>query len=90
MAPIPDGSGRNVISTFGGLLRRGGQQGTFLDDPLGGAYLDTTTSETEIGPFAYGMTSVAFHPDFANSGADGFGKLYSLVTETAKSQSQRL
>ncbi len=85
MVPIPDGSGRNVISTFGGLLRVVDGNGTFLDNPLGGPYLDTTTSETEIGPFAYGMTSVAFHPDFANSGADGFGKLYSLVTESAKS-----
>lgn len=84
MVPIPDGSGRSVISTFGGLLRVIDSNGTFLDDPLGGAYLDTTTPNTEIGPFAYGMTSVAFHPDFASSGTDGFGKLYSLVTEAAK------
>ncbi len=62
--------------------------GTLLDAPLGGAYLNTTTSETEVfqdGQGAYGMTSIAFHPDFANAGAEGFGKLYALVTEVAKS-----
>ncbi len=89
MVPIPDGSGRNVISTFGGLLRVVDGNGTFLDSPLGGAYLNTTTSETEIGPFAYGMSSVAFHPEFAVPGADGFGRIYALVTETAKSVSNQ-
>lgn len=85
MTPIPDGSGRSVVSTLGGLLRVVDSSGTFLDHPLGGPYLDTSTAETEIAPGAYGMTSVAFHPDFANSGTAGFGKLYSLVTESAKS-----
>ena len=85
MVPIPDGSGRLVISTFGGLLRVVDSNGTFLDTPLGGAYLDSTTADTEIAQGAYGMTSVAFHPDFANAETDGFGKFYTLVTESAKS-----
>ncbi len=84
LTPIPDGSGRNVISTFGGLLRVVDSSGAFLDSPLGGPYLNTLTPETEIGPFAYGVTSVAFHPDFTDPGAAGYGRLYTLETEAAK------
>ena len=84
MVPIPDGSGRLAVATFGGALRVLDADGNFLDAPLGGSYLDLTTAETEIAPGAYGTTSVAFHPDFVNSGAAGFGKIYALVSEAAK------
>lgn len=81
MLPFPDGSGRNLISTFGGALRVVDSSGVALDAPLGGPYLDTTTTRTDIQLGAYGTTSVAIHPDFSTSGAAGFGKIYALVTE---------
>ncbi len=84
MLPIPDGSGRRLISTLGGMLRVVDMAGNFLDESLGGAYLDTNTVETVTGPFGYGLTSFAFHPEFAQTGANGFGKLYALVAEQPK------
>ena len=84
LVALPDGSGRNLVSTFGGLLRVVDNDGNFLDAPQGGAYLNTNTAATDIGPFAFGLTSVAVHPDFATAGAEGFGKIYALVTEEAR------
>ena len=83
IVPIPDGSGRMVVSTLGGFLRVMDADGN-VSTANNGVYLNTNTAETNIQPFAYGLTSVAFHPDFANAGAPGFGKLYVLVTEAAK------
>ena len=83
MAMIPDGSGRMVVSTLGGLLRIIDADGNILS-ANSGVYLNTNTSETAIAPFAYGVTSVAFHPDFANSSSPGFGRFYVLVTEAPK------
>lgn len=80
---IPDGSGRMVASTLGGLLRIMDADGNFAAGNSG-VYLDTSTAETSIGPYAYGVTTVAFHPDFANGGEAGFGKFYSLITEAPK------
>ena len=80
VTPVPDGSGRMVVSTLGGLLRIMDADGNVES----GAYLNTNTNETSIAPFAYGVTSVVFHPDFADSGAPGFGKFYVLVTESPK------
>ena len=81
MVPFPDGSGRNLVSTLGGALRVVDSSGGFLDAPLGGPYLDMTTAQTDIFNGAYGTTTVAFHPDFANQGAAGFGKIYTILTE---------
>lgn len=83
LVAIPDNSGRMVVSTLGGLLRIMDEDGN-ISTSNSGVYLDTNTSETNIEPYAYGVTSVAFHPDFANSGQPGFGKLYTLVTESPK------
>ncbi len=83
VVPIPDGSGRMVVSTLGGLLRIMDADGN-LSMSNSGVYLNTNTAETSIAPFAYGVTSVAFHPNFAKSGETGFGKFYTLVTETPK------
>ena len=85
LALIPDGSGRMVVATLGGLLRVIDEDGNILGGP-DSIYLNTNTSQTAIAPFAYGLTSVAFHPDFANSGSGGFGKLYVLVTEAPKAE----
>ncbi len=83
MAPIPDGSGRMVVTTLGGLVRGLDASGNFLPGNSG-VFLDTTTADTAIEPFAYGVTSIAFHPDYANTGQAGFGKFYTLVTEAPK------
>jgi glucose/arabinose dehydrogenase len=83
LAPIPDGSGRMVVSTLGGLLRIMDADGN-ISASNSGVYLNTNTAETSIAPFAYGVTSVAFHPDFANRSEAGFGKFYTLVTEAPK------
>lgn len=83
LAPIPDGSGRMVVSTFGGLLRIMDADGN-ISSSNSGVYLNTNTAETSIVPYSYGVTSVAFHPDFANGSQPGFGKLYTLVTEAPK------
>lgn len=87
VVPVTDGSGRMVVCTLGGLLRIMDADGN-VSTANGGVYLNTNTSETSIQPFAFGVTSVAFHPDFANSGQPGFGKLYVLVTEAPKSENQ--
>jgi Glucose / Sorbosone dehydrogenase len=84
MVAIPDGSGRMVVTTLGGLVRGLDASGNFLSGNSG-VYLDTTTAQTAIEPYAYGVTSLAFHPDFANTGQAGFGKFYTLVTEAPKS-----
>ena len=77
---IPDGSGRMVVSTLGGLLRVLDAAGNVVN----GAFLNTNTNQTAIAPFAYGLTSVIFHPDYAVAGQPGFGKFYVLVTEAPK------
>ncbi len=83
IVPIPDGSGRMVASTLGGLLRIVDADGDLLPSNSG-VYLNTNTAESANQPFAFGLTSVAFHPDFANSAQPGFGKFYALVTEVPK------
>ena len=72
-----------VVSTMGGLMRVMDADGN-ISGVNSGVYLNTNTAETSISPFAYGVTSVAFHPDFANSAAAGYGKFYTLVTEAPK------
>ena len=84
---VPDGSGRIVVSTLGGFLRIMDADGN-VSTANNSVYLDTNTSETSIQPFAFGLTSLAFHPDFANAGQPGFGKLYVLVTEAPKALNQ--
>ena len=87
LAPVTDGSGRMVVSTLGGLLRIMDADGN-VSGANGGVYLNTNTPETNIQPFAFGVTSVVFHPDFGTSGQPGFGKFYVLVTEAPKSENQ--
>jgi glucose/arabinose dehydrogenase len=80
---IPDGSGRMVVATLGGVIRIMDSDGN-ISGANSGVYLNTNTAETSIAPYAYGLTSVAFHPDFNNNAAPGYGKFYTLVTEAPK------
>ncbi|MFK7759513.1 MAG: PQQ-dependent sugar dehydrogenase [Phycisphaerales bacterium] len=74
---IPDGSGRLCVQTLGGVIR--------LIDPVSGLqaepYLVTVNSNSQVNAGLFGMTSLAFHPDFASQGSPGFGKLYTIETE---------
>ena len=74
LVPFPDDSGRFLVGTLGGnieILHGNGSQSTYL-----------TQAETEnvLQP-QHGLSSIAFHPDFANIGAAGFGKFYTITSE---------
>lgn len=77
LAPIPDGSGRLLLMTLGGVVR--------LIDPDDGLspapYLVTANPDTLIVPANFGMVSIAPHPDFATPGAPGFARFYTIETE---------
>lgn len=77
LAPFPDGSGRLAVSTLGGVVRLIRPDGTLDPTP----YLVATNPSSDIDPGHYGMTSIAFHPDFAVPGAPGEGKFYLIETE---------
>ncbi len=81
--PHPGGGGRTVVTTLGGsvlTLDSSGQvSGSFLD-------LSTAGSVSENPDYfwgtAHGVTAMAFHPDYANPGAQGHRKFYIVETET--------
>jgi hypothetical protein len=81
LVPLPDGSGRMAVATLGGTIRLLDSSGNPLDSA------DTPYIEVAVhinDRFNFGMTSLAFHPDFAVTGAPGFGKVYCLVTEPSE------
>jgi len=79
LVPIPDGSGRLVVNDLRGPLyvtdERGAAPSVFLD-----------VRERDIGcddsmfPNETGLVSVAFHPQFGQSGTPGFGKFYTAYS----------
>jgi hypothetical protein len=76
MHPLNDGTGRYIVSTLGGTIRVLNGSFTLLPSPL--------LTTTQVGlwlPQEAGMTGMAVHPDFANVGAFGYGKIYTIVTE---------
>ncbi len=72
-----DGSGRLFVSTQGGVIRLVGAEGQLRATP----FLDTNHADTDIDRFGYGMTSLVFHPGFADPTSPGSGKFYTLTTE---------
>ncbi|MDC0934963.1 PQQ-dependent sugar dehydrogenase [Pirellulales bacterium] len=74
--PVPDGSGRMAIGTLGGLVRIVDGSGSLLGTP----FLNTTNANTNVTG-TFGMTGIAFHPDYSNVASSGFGKFYTLTTE---------
>jgi len=80
LIPFPDGSGRLLVGTLGGTLRLIDSANNLQATP----YFDTTNGATitaQSGLFSFGLTAVAFHPDFSSVGAAGFGKFYSVESE---------
>ena len=78
LTQLPDG--RWIATTLGGPIRLIDSNGAFLDSTAS-PYLPLPT---QVGGFGgelnYGTTASVPHPDFLNSGTDGYGKLYAIVT----------
>ncbi|MCH8142910.1 MAG: PQQ-dependent sugar dehydrogenase [Proteobacteria bacterium] len=81
MLPIRDGSGRLAISDIRGLLYvtdSGGKRlSTYLDLRI------STKNLSDVFPNETGLLGFAFHPDFANEGKAGYGKLYTAYSATS-------
>jgi glucose/arabinose dehydrogenase len=77
LAPFPDGSGRLGVMTLGGVVRLIDPVRGLLDAP----YLVTANADTQVASGNFGMVALAFHPDFAEPGGPGFGRLYTIETE---------
>ena len=77
LAPFPDNSGRMLIMTLGGVVRLIRTDSGLNSTP----YLITHNANTQIAPGNFGMTSIAFHPDFALPNAPGWGRFYTIETE---------
>lgn len=84
MLPIRDGSGRLVISDLRGLLYVTDASGTRLT-----TYLDLREQSPDFAdgvfPNEAGLLGFAFHPDFGQRGAPGYGKFYTGYSATTDS-----
>ncbi len=83
LAPVPDDSGRIVVTTYGGTAYMVDQSGNvamtpFLD--LNHVASPTYNANFEFG-WAHGLTTLAFHPDFNDPEAAGYGKFYTVEPE---------
>lgn len=77
---VPDGTGRLFVATLGGVVRTLAADGSLLATP----YLTQAQTETTpAGNGEWGMTGLAFHPDYLTPGAAGRGKFYTITTEPA-------
>ena len=81
MLQMPDG--RFMVATLGGSVRLLDNNGGFISTLMGPA----ETGTTKVDVTHYGMTSIALHPQFTESGTFGYGKVYALVTQEPPSQS---
>ena len=85
LVPFRDGSGRLLVGTLGGVLRLIDAAGVLAATP----YLDTTSEVTingDNGNASFGLTCIAFHPDFAVPGAPGFGRFYTVEPEVTRTE----
>ncbi|WP_425399368.1 PQQ-dependent sugar dehydrogenase [Aeoliella sp.] len=79
LAEFPDQSGRLLVGTFGGTLRVIDETAGLLPDAF---MTQGQTNNSVIGVDGdHGLTSVMFHPDFADTVAPGYGKLYTITSE---------
>jgi glucose/arabinose dehydrogenase len=76
IVPFPDGTGRMAVSTVLGTIRVLDANRSLLPTPL-----LTKAQSGLVPPQEAGMTGIAFHPDFNQQGAFGYGKLYTITTE---------
>jgi hypothetical protein len=76
LVPVPDASGRLFLVTLGGVVRVINAADSLLPAP----YLDMTNANT-AGSFHRVFSALAFHPDFADPNAPGFGAFYTVEPE---------
>jgi hypothetical protein len=81
LAPIPDGTSRLAVSTINGTIRLIDGSGNLLSTPLMTKAQSAMVLEPRTPPNEAGMTGIAFHPDFNNTGTFGHGKLYTVTSE---------
>jgi hypothetical protein len=84
---VPGNVGNMVVTSYGGQARLFGPQGElfsplFLDLMSGSS--PTFNPRFEFGG-AHGLTTIAFHPDFAMPGKPGVGKFYTIEPESSGS-----
>ena len=79
LQPIPDGSGRLVFNDLRGILYLTDATGT---EPV--VYLDLHARDVGFYNASYpnetGLLGFAFHPEFAEQGKPGYGKLYTAFS----------
>ncbi|MBT8146437.1 MAG: PQQ-dependent sugar dehydrogenase [Gammaproteobacteria bacterium] len=84
LQPLPDGSGRLVVNDLRGvlyLIQSANRQITeFLDLRTQNVAFDDSMFPNETG-----LAGVAFHPDYARSGAPGYGKFYTAYSASSDS-----
>jgi hypothetical protein len=83
MALVPGGSGKQVITNFGGEAFLFAADGTMSPTPfldLANPASDSYNPNFEVQA-ANGLVSLAFHPSHATVGAPGYGKFYTLESE---------
>ena len=84
MQPIPDGSGRLAINELRGVLYIYDEAANTLD-----AFLDIRDAgigfDDSMFPNETGLAGFAFHPQFAQAGRPGYGKLYTAFSTSSDS-----
>ncbi len=83
LQPSPDGTGRLFVNDMRGQLYVL-EDGVLLTDP----FLDVSSvlgANFVSGGQQQGFSTFAFHPDYANPGTDGYGKLYTVTSEAVGS-----
>ena len=81
-APLPDGTGRFLVSTLGGTVHVLDSLGRIAT--LGEPLLSPEQTGNTIGfNLRRGLNSLALHPDFARAGTFGYGKAYGLASQEA-------
>ena len=84
LVPVPDGSGRLVVNDIRGLVYMTDEQGRAPS-----VFLDIRTQDVgfddSMFPNESGLVSVAFHPQFGEPGAPGFGTFYTAYSAGAAS-----
>ena len=81
LVPFNDGTGRLAVSTVQGTIRVVDGSGQLNSTPL-----LTKAQSGLVLPQEAGMTGIAFHPDFNNPSTFGYGKLYTITTESPLSE----
>jgi len=83
LVPFPDGTGRMLVTTLGGTIRlidaNDNLQSTLYYNTNSGVTLNA-----DNGTSSYGLTTIAFHPNFSQQGTPGFGKFYTSEPEVTQ------